>query len=83
VRRILVTGASSGIGAATVRAMAAPGTAIVVHARRSAEAAERVAAEARALGAEAQVLLHDLAKAGGAAALVARLSSGWAGSTCW
>jgi NAD(P)-dependent dehydrogenase (short-subunit alcohol dehydrogenase family) len=72
VRRILVTGASSGIGAATVRAMAAPGTAIVVHARRSAEAAERVAAEARALGAEAQVLLHDLAKPEAPAALVAQ-----------
>ncbi|HZH47698.1 MAG TPA: SDR family oxidoreductase, partial [Roseococcus sp.] len=49
------------IGAATVRAMAAPGTALAVHARRSAEAAERVAADARALGAEAHVLLADLA----------------------
>lgn len=70
MRRILVTGASSGIGAATVRAMAAPGTAIVVHARRSLEAAERVAGEARALGAEAHVLLHDLAEPEAPAALV-------------
>jgi NAD(P)-dependent dehydrogenase (short-subunit alcohol dehydrogenase family) len=72
VRRILVTGASSGIGAATVRAMAAPGTALLVHARRSAEAAERVAAEARALGAEAHVLLADLAMPDAPGELVAQ-----------
>ena len=72
MRRLLVTGASSGSGAATVRAMAAPGVAVLVHARRSAEAAERVAAEARALGAEAQVLLHDLAEPDAPAALVAQ-----------
>ena len=72
MRRILVTGASSGIGAATVRAMAAPGTALLVHARRSAEAAERVAAEARALGAEAHVLLADLAMPDAPGELVAQ-----------
>lgn len=72
VRRILVTGASSGIGAATVRAMAAPEVALIVHARRSAEAAERVAGEARALGAEAHVLLADLAEPEAPAALVAQ-----------
>ncbi|MCI0756770.1 SDR family NAD(P)-dependent oxidoreductase [Teichococcus vastitatis] len=59
-RRILVTGASSGIGAATVRALAAPGIALAVHARANREGAERSAAAARAAGAEAEVLLADL-----------------------
>lgn len=63
-RRILVTGAASGIGAACCRLMAAPGTAIVVHTRRNREGAERVAAAVRARGGEAHVLLGDLAEAG-------------------
>ena len=33
-RVVLITGASSGIGAATARLMAAPHTAIVIHARK-------------------------------------------------
>ena len=70
MRRVLVTGASSGIGAATIRAMAAPGVTLVVHARRSQEAAERVAAEARLAGAEAHVILADLAEPEAPAVLV-------------
>ena len=60
-RRILVTGSSSGIGAAVVRAMALPGAALAVHARRNREGAEAVAAELRAAGARAVVLMGDLA----------------------
>ena len=60
-RRILVTGSSSGIGAAAVRAMALPGAALAVHARRNREGAEAVAAELRAAGARAVVLMGDLA----------------------
>jgi NAD(P)-dependent dehydrogenase (short-subunit alcohol dehydrogenase family) len=60
-RVILVTGAASGIGAATCRRLAAPGVRLAVHTRRNAEAAEAVAAEARARGADAAVLLGDLA----------------------
>lgn len=69
-RRILVTGASSGIGAATVRALAAPGARIAVHARGNQEGAERSAAAVRAAGAEAVVLLADLAQPEGPEMLV-------------
>lgn len=61
-RVALVTGAGSGIGAAICRALAAPGMAIGVHTRRNRDGAERAAAEARSAGAEAIVLLGDLAE---------------------
>jgi NAD(P)-dependent dehydrogenase (short-subunit alcohol dehydrogenase family) len=60
-RICLVTGAASGIGAATCRALAAPGAGIVVHTRRNRAGADRVAAEIRDAGAEAVVALGDLA----------------------
>ncbi len=60
-RTILVTGAASGIGAACVRAMAAPGLAFLVHTRRNAAGAQAVAEAARAKGARAQTILADIA----------------------
>ncbi|WP_270934228.1 SDR family NAD(P)-dependent oxidoreductase [Falsiroseomonas oryzae] len=71
-RVVLVTGAASGIGAACCRRMAGPGTAILVHTRRNAEGAARVAEEVRAKGAEAEVMLGDIADAALPDALVAR-----------
>jgi NAD(P)-dependent dehydrogenase (short-subunit alcohol dehydrogenase family) len=56
----LVTGAATGIGAAIVRALAAPGKKLVVHTGSNREGAERVAAAARDLGAETLVLLGDV-----------------------
>ena len=69
-RVILVTGAASGIGAAVCRALATPETAILVHTRRNRQGAETVAALVQAQGAEAEVMLADLAAPDAAAAVV-------------
>ncbi len=61
LRSILVTGSGSGIGAAIARRLAAPGVGILVHARTNRDGCERVAAELRRRGAEAEVRLADLA----------------------
>jgi len=61
-RTILVTGAASGIGAAICRALAGPGTAILVHTRGNRTGAEAVAAEVAAAGGQASVFLADLAE---------------------
>ena len=69
-RVVLVTGAASGIGAACCRRLAAPGTSILVHTRKNADGAERVAAAVAAAGGEAAVMLGDIADAALPAALV-------------
>ncbi len=60
-RSILVTGSGSGIGAAIARRLAAPGVGIIVHAHRNRDGCERVAADLRKRGAEAEARLADLA----------------------
>ncbi len=72
-RKILVTGAASGIGAAICRTLAGPGTAIMVHTRRNRDGADIVAAEIRAAGGEAAVFLSDLAEPAAADATVAEI----------
>ncbi len=62
-RRVLITGASSGIGAATARALAGPGVAMVLHARASEDALRAVALEVQAKGATALPVLADLSEA--------------------
>jgi NAD(P)-dependent dehydrogenase (short-subunit alcohol dehydrogenase family) len=69
-RVVLITGAASGIGAATVRAVAGPGTALLLHTRRNREGLESVAAAACDAGAEVAMSLGDLTREGVAEGLV-------------
>jgi 3-oxoacyl-[acyl-carrier protein] reductase len=58
----VVTGASSGIGAATARLLAQQGADVIVHARQSRAKLEAVAAELHRLGVQSLALLADLAE---------------------
>ncbi|MHC2276558.1 3-oxoacyl-[acyl-carrier protein] reductase [Bradyrhizobium diazoefficiens] len=60
-RVYLVTGAASGIGRATARLLAAPGTALLLHTRSNAAGLDAAAAEAEAQGAVVAKCLGDLA----------------------
>lgn len=62
-RRVaIVTGSSSGVGAATARALAAKGWNVTINYARSAAAAEQVAADCRALGADVLSVQADMAE---------------------
>jgi short-subunit dehydrogenase len=69
----LVTGASSGIGAASAKALAAAGARVALLARRR-EALDRVAAEITAAGGQAFCYPVDLADAGAVAATAKRIT---------
>jgi short-subunit dehydrogenase len=70
-KAVLLTGASSGIGWATAKALAAAGARVGVSARRE-EALTQLALQIRAAGGEAHVLPADLSVRGEASALAAR-----------
>jgi NAD(P)-dependent dehydrogenase (short-subunit alcohol dehydrogenase family) len=69
-RACLVTGASSGIGAATCQALAGPGVGVAVHGRHNLEGAHKVAAAVEAAGGTALVVEGDLSVADTARQLV-------------
>jgi NAD(P)-dependent dehydrogenase (short-subunit alcohol dehydrogenase family) len=62
-RTAVVTGASSGIGRAIAVELARAGADVLIHARKSRDAAEETAAQVRALGREARIMLGDLREA--------------------
>jgi 3-oxoacyl-[acyl-carrier protein] reductase len=70
MRVLLITGASSGIGAAAARALAAPDTAIALHARKNRAGTERVAEAVGAAGGQSLVLEGDLGHPGTGTRLV-------------
>ena len=62
-RGIIITGSGSGIGAATARRLAGPGTGILVHAKENQSGVDAVAAELAAKGSKTLRLCGDIADA--------------------
>ena len=81
-RIIALTGAASGVGAATARRLAAPGVALVLHTRANEAGLEAVAGAARERGAEAVCVLGDLAEEATAEAIVGAAESHFGGLAC-
>ena len=78
-KRALVTGSSTGIGAAVVKELARLGASVAVHGNKNAAAAEAVAAEIRAAGGKAVVVLGDVSNSAAAAQIVADAVAGLGG----
>lgn len=78
-KRALITGSSTGIGAAVAKEFARLGVAVAVHGNKNAEAAEAVAGEIRAAGGKAIVVLGDVSKSGEADRIVADAVAGLGG----
>jgi 2-amino-4-hydroxy-6-hydroxymethyldihydropteridine diphosphokinase len=81
--RAVVTGSSSGIGRAIALEFAAAGAAVLVHARRSRQAAETVRGEVLAHGVPAEMLLADLTEPGACETLAKSAWDVWGGIDVW
>jgi len=69
-KAVLVTGSSTGIGAAAARAFGAEGARVAVHFHRSEKEAAAVAGDIRKAGGEAVIVGGDVSKSAGAEAVV-------------
>jgi 3-oxoacyl-[acyl-carrier protein] reductase len=78
-RVALVTGASSGIGAATARLLAARGMRVVVNYLRSGTAAEEVVANVVAAGGQAMAVQADVREAAAVESMIAQVQVAWGG----
>ena len=78
-RRVLVTGASTGIGAAAARAFGVNGAAVAVHYNASREAAEGVAQDVEAAGGRAVLIGGDVTERGAPARILAEAADGLGG----
>lgn len=73
----IVTGSSSGVGAATARLLSGKGFNVVVNYANSADAAAKVAKECEALGAEALVCKANVAEDADCKAMVEATMEKW------
>lgn len=78
-KRALVTGSSTGIGAAVAKEFARLGVAVAIHGNKNADAAEAVAREIREAGGTAVVVLGDLGDSATAARVVDEAVAGLGG----
>jgi 3-oxoacyl-[acyl-carrier protein] reductase len=81
--RAAVPGSTSGIGRATVLALADAGADVIVHGRSSLDAAQAVVAAIRDRGRRAEVVMADLADRDAGDRLVDRAWSLWGGLDAW
>jgi 3-oxoacyl-[acyl-carrier protein] reductase len=75
----LVTGSSSGIGAATARLLATRGMRVVINYLHSAEAAEQVVADIQADGGQAMAVQADVRDAAAVDSMTERIAAAWGG----
>ena len=73
----IVTGSSSGVGAATVKLLASKGCHVVVNYSRSREAAEKVAKDVRSMGVEALVCQANVAEDSDCKSMVDEAMAKW------
>jgi 3-oxoacyl-[acyl-carrier protein] reductase len=81
--RAVVLGSTSGIGRAVALALAEAGSDVLIHGRRSRDAAEAVAAEVRRLGGRSHVLMADLADRAAGDGLADDAWNIWNGLDAW
>ncbi len=81
--RSMVTGSTSGIGRSIAIALASAGSDVIVHGRRSRDAAESVAEHCRGLGVRSHILLADCGDPTSCSLLVDAAWREWEGLDIW